>query len=162
MLTPDKFKDYFMLYEKQLVFYARNLGCNEAVAEEILIQSFSDLWNSQPQLVEASDVESYLFTIVRKKSFVHLRTEKEYTWSRLVLLYKESPKLREDARDEYKILSCFIRVLEGKLPEQEREVHRMYFEHGMTVEEIANQLAILPQAVLDLKSSAMKKMVGKG
>ncbi len=65
----------FKQYYKPLCSHAARFVYSRQVAEDLVVEVFSNLWQSQLYTHISSSYRAYLFTAVRHRAFTHLRNE---------------------------------------------------------------------------------------
>ena len=72
-ITADNFKDLFDQYKNRLYGYVLTIAKSHTAAEEITQEIFIKLWLSRDLLSTVTNLEGYIFTIARHRTFNYLR-----------------------------------------------------------------------------------------
>jgi RNA polymerase sigma-70 factor (family 1) len=146
----------FQQYYTQLCYFAGTLLNDDFLAQEITSDAFTKLWQSRQTLATEGSIKAWLYSTVRNASIDHLRKVKR-------LRVSESG-LQSATTIEQSVLHTIIesetidRIIEtiGKLPPQCRRIFRLFYLHGKSYNEIAQELNLSPQTVRNQKQRAAK------
>lgn len=126
-------KDHY----KSLFRYAYNLTNSEAIAEDILQETFIRAWNALESLNEMEKAKSWLITILRRENFRRVKKEKVNetdNYENFDFILEDKTNLEENL-DKNIILKTI-----QELKESYSEPLLLQTMLGMTVEEIAEEL----------------------
>jgi RNA polymerase sigma-70 factor (family 1) len=146
----------FQQYYTQLCYFASTLLNDDFLAQEITSDAFTKLWQSRQTLATEGSIKAWLYSTVRNASIDHLRKVKR-------LRVSESG-LQSATTIEQSVLHTIIEsetidhIIEtiGKLPPQCRRIFRLFYLHGKSYNEIAQELNLSPQTVRNQKQRAAK------
>lgn len=123
-------------YERPLVLYARRFVGDVERARDVVQETFLRLCKQERSDVEAH-LSEWLFTVCRNQALDVLRKE-----SRMTTLGEEQAERRPDRAasatelvDQHDSVQHVLDVL-CSLPEKQREVLRLKFQHGLSYKEI--------------------------
>jgi RNA polymerase sigma-70 factor (family 1) len=147
---------FFQQYYTQLCYFADTLLNDDCLAQEITSDAFTKLWQSRQSLATEGSIKAWLYSTVRNASIDHLRKVKR-------LRVSESG-LQSATTIEQSVLHTIIEsetidhIIEtiGKLPPQCRRIFRLFYLHGKSYNEIAQELNLSPQTVRNQKQRAAK------
>ncbi|MFT7034701.1 MAG: RNA polymerase sigma-70 factor (family 1) [Cyclobacteriaceae bacterium] len=130
------------------------------MAEDIVLDMFTHLWQKRDSLAEITSIEKFLYVSTKNKAIDNLRLKKE-----LISLDAGSDNYKEfiTQRDPEKLLieeELFNTINEAvlALPEKCKLVYRMVKEEGLKYKEVAELLDISPKTVDNQVNHAMKKI----
>lgn len=145
-------------YAEGLYQLAMHILKEEQHADEMVQDSFVQLWNSRERLDEQSNLKALLFVICRNNSFNRLKVNQRHR-SRFVELedskldsswsHEEEPLAEKDLKD---LLEKVIR----KLPTKQQLVFRLSRLEGLSHQEIADRLQISKNTVKNHLIAALK------
>lgn len=149
-LTAETFEQLFRDKYDQLYYFAYDYVREGVVAEDIVSEVFTAVWNRRESLSTAN-LNSYLHVSVRNRCFDHLRAVKK---SALLEAYQAEhlPESDEDWQDWEEKISVLQQELQG-LPERTLLMLKEKFLNGKTYKELSDLLGITPDGV--------KKMVSR-
>jgi RNA polymerase sigma-70 factor (family 1) len=147
---------FFQQYYTQLCYFAGTLLNDDFLAQEITSDAFTKLWQSRQTLATEGSIKAWLYSTVRNASIDHLRKVKR-------LRVSESG-LQSATTIEQSVLHTIVesetidQILQtiGKLPPQCRRIFRLFYLHGKSYNEIAQELNLSPQTVRNQKQRAAK------
>jgi RNA polymerase sigma-70 factor (family 1) len=147
---------FFQQYYTQLCYFAGTLLNDDFLAQEITSDAFTKLWQSRQTLATEGSIKAWLYSTVRNASIDHLRKVKR-------LRVSESG-LQSATTIEQSVLHTIIQtetidyIIQtiGKLPPQCGRIFRLFYLHGKSYNEIAQELNLSPQTVRNQKQRAAK------
>lgn len=151
-----------MLYDRfyrALVAY----GCQfveKEIAEDIVQETFSVLWERQPQFASTSQLSTYLYTTVHNMAFNHLRHQTVHNNYRQDIVgnlqeFMLVDDITESFSKEEIYRQLFLAV--DQLPPRQREVFLLCME-GKKNKDIAEQLQISAETVKVQKRRAINHL----
>jgi RNA polymerase sigma-70 factor (ECF subfamily) len=150
----DAFRLLMERYYGALWVFAARLLHDDFSAEDVVQDTFVDIWQERKQLPRVISLNSYLYGIVRNKCIAIMRS------SRRAENYRNDfQPVEEDMLDKYietetlRLLSTAIEAL----PPRSARVIRLSLE-GLRQEKIAEQMNITVATVKALKSEGIKKL----
>jgi RNA polymerase sigma-70 factor (family 1) len=150
------FDHLFKLYYRPLVYYGSQLVADEQEAEDIVVETFVKLLRKRTDFDKLPDIKAFLFTSVRNACYDHLRYTQRHETSHQELIYLTGKEeIIEDLEMiKAKVLQEIYNEIEN-LPAQCQKVFKYVFFHGLTTEQIAAEMNISPQTVLNQKNRAL-------
>ncbi|SDE14323.1 RNA polymerase sigma-70 factor, ECF subfamily [Mucilaginibacter pineti] len=155
------FEVLFKLYYTRLTLFANRFVNDLSVAEEIVADVFTDLWERGHETTFSTSVRSYLFKMVQNRSLNYLKHQKI---ENLYVSYLEKNNLFDEVRStvesgyEEKELVQQIKAAIDTLPEKCREIFVLSRFSDLKYREIAAQLNISPKTVERQVSIALEKL----
>jgi RNA polymerase sigma-70 factor (ECF subfamily) len=142
-------------YSRQLYAYARSLGADELLAEDVLHEVFVRMIRRPPEAPAVRSMRSYLYAATRNEFFrwgTRLAHRREVEGTELSGLFEADSGSRppEEALAVEEALSA--------LPEAQREVVMMKIYGGLTFEEIAETLDISINTAASRYRYALEKL----
>ncbi|RIJ50606.1 RNA polymerase sigma-70 factor [Maribellus luteus] len=153
------FNDYYSL----LCAYSRRYVGRKDIAEEIVSETFFNLWNNRKKLGSVSSIKAYLFKAVANNSLQYLRKLKsekkieDYFSSTdgSNIGFKEVAENLTEQSLLVQELSIRIEDAVNQLPPQQQTVFRLKRFEGKTNKEIADEMGIAVKTVEMHLSKAM-------
>jgi RNA polymerase sigma-70 factor (ECF subfamily) len=155
------FEVLFKLHYARLTLFANRFVNDLSVAEEIVADVFTDLWEKGHEVTFSTSVSSYLYKMVQNRSLNYLKHQKI---ENLYVSYLEKNNLFDEVRGavengyEEKELAHQIKAAINTLPEKCREIFVLSRFSDMKYKEIASQLNISPKTVERQVSIALEKL----
>lgn len=145
----------------RLCFYATKLLGNTTLAEEIVSDTFADIWEKRERIVFTSSVTAYLFSMVHNKCINQIRRDKVITSYKRHLLQTKaefSPAdMPDQVFDEKALAEKINRAIES-LPEKCQVIFRMSRFENRKYREIAEILQLSTKTVEKQMSIALDKI----
>ncbi len=124
-------------YEKPLLRYASQILGDEELARDVVQDTFLRLCREEPDRI-ADHLAEWLYTVCRNRSLDVLRKEKR------MKTMSDEQVATQQSRDENQVVAAETRdsaqrvqqIVEG-LSDNQREVVRLKFQHGLTYREIS-------------------------
>lgn len=154
---PEAFDYLFKLHYRPLVYYGNQLTGNEQEAEDIVVEVFVKLLRKRNDFDNLQDIKSFLFTSVRNACYDHLRYLQRHETSHKDYSYLKGNQETIDDQEmiKAKVLQTIYHEIEN-LPAQCQKVFKYVFIHGLSTEQIAAEMNISPQTVLNQKTRALQ------
>jgi RNA polymerase sigma-70 factor, ECF subfamily len=156
----DSRKSFDLLFHKhyvQLCRYAMVMIQDEAIAEEVVQETFINIWENRKNLQIEKSVTAYLFTAVRHRTINYLykiKTRiKHETIYASELEFEGNLTKEEDLR-----LKAIVNEAIRLLPEKCKEIFCLARFEGLTYEEIAEYLKISKKTVENQMTIAFQKI----
>lgn len=155
----QSFTEIYRRYAPKLASFASSKLYNLDDAKDILHDLFVKLWESREELQITSNLQSYLFSIIRHRIIDKIRkniTREEYAVlaQRLVISFEQSAERQLEARE----LQQSIEKLLQELSPRVREIYGLSREDGLSNREIAEKLNLSEQTVKNQLSAALKHL----
>ena len=148
---------YFDSYVKELLIFCYRIVYDNQVAEEIVQDTFTTLWNSRSSIQSEEHLKSFLYHITRNKSIDYLRSNKSNpivsTDSIPEDIMQADPNLL--ARMIHAETLDLIYKEVKNLTTTQRQIFEMTFIEGLSAQEISEKLSMSPNAVYTARSKAL-------
>jgi len=152
-IDEREFKNLFDEFYQALCVFASTYLKDDALAADIVQESFVKFWNKREGFDNYFKVKSFLYTMVRNDCLNYIR---DHRLKREDLSVIESSKFYTEALVEEEVYRMFYNAVES-LPQQTRQVIECALD-GMKSSEIADRLGIAESSVHTLKKLAYKKL----
>ncbi len=155
------FEVLFKLYYSRLTLFANRFVNDLSIAEEIVADVFTHLWEKGHEITFSTSVSAYLFKTVQNRSLNYLKHQKI---ENLYVIYLEKNNLFDEVRNdvehgyEEKELARQINAAINTLPEKCREIFMLSRFSDMKYKEIASHLHISPKTVERQVGIALEKL----
>lgn len=139
----------FKRYYKALCSHAARFVYSRQVAEDLVVEVFSNLWQGQLYLHISSSYRAYLFTAVRHRAFTYLRNElkKESEVTDLASLPHPAASPSPEQMLQYNELHLKIEGIIQSLHPQSQRIFMMSRYEGKKNQAIADDLRISVKTV---------------
>lgn len=157
------FEWLFKKYYRPLCFFANRYCNNLQVAEEIVAETFTILWQRRESIFISSSFKAYIYRSVQNQCINYLRHKKiENAYVRYLLQKSDADEqtFQETQNNSYynKELREQIQQAIKSLPDKCREIFILSrFEH-LTYKQIAARLSISPKTVENQMGIALDKL----
>lgn len=148
------FDDLFRYNYRPLCLYALHYLQDADLAEDVVQESYTALWEKLQEGVHVLNRKSYLYMMVRNRCLDHLRKKGIPTES--LKPYDTYGIIDDDDAQERSQTEARMWTAIDSLPEKCREVFIMSKREGMKYEEIAQELGISENTVRNQISKALK------
>lgn len=153
-------KDIYVVFFPKLfrlaIYYVRV----EAVAEEIVSDTFLSVWNQRKKLLEIHNFNAYLYQIIRNIAIDHLRSQKNTTENidtGNVHQYFNPAENPESELISLELMSRLNQAIE-QLPERSKLVFKLIREENLKYKEVATMLNIAVKTVEAHMALAVKRL----
>lgn len=153
------FAEIYRRYAENLTGFAASKLYNLDDARDLLQDMFVKLWEGREQLHVTSNLQSYLYAIIRHKIIDKIRkniTREEYASALQSLASFFQPP--GDKQLEAKELQQAIQHSLNQLPARVKEIYKLSREEGLSNQEIAEKLELSEQTVKNQLSTALKHL----
>ncbi|MDP4188941.1 MAG: RNA polymerase sigma-70 factor [Bacteroidota bacterium] len=155
----DAFRKFYNRYFQKVFQFSRYFIKSEDLIQEIVSDVFLNLWNNRKKLPEIENLDSYLYTITKNKTFDYLdKISRKPEFVRdlpLGILTQESNPEEILLTEE---LEQTINSAIDELPEQCKLIFLMSREEGLKYKDIAQILSISEKTVNAQIVTAIKKL----
>lgn len=153
------FYHVYNIYSKRLYSFANRFLKNNELSEEVVQESFLNLWLNREKLDEAYPIGPYLFSICRRLTLNSLR-QHSISKAGLEKLWQSITYLHNDTEETILLnnLQDFAESAFKNLPKQQQQVFRLSREEGLTYDEIADRLQISRNTVKNHLIAALKNL----
>ena len=155
MWSEDSFHQTYDRFYQALVMYALNYISDQAMAEDIVQDVFSQIWENKTEFTSVPSLRVYLYNAVRNHVFDLQRKQKAA--SKYIRL---NPPVNEiDVENSYVKEEIYNQLFAAidRLPERQREVLLLTMEKRK-VKEIAELMSISINSVKTQKQRAMETL----
>jgi len=159
LLDKNRFKEVFKEYYNPLCNFAASITSDRKMAQDVVQDVFTKLWDKRNDLVINSSEKSYLFQAVKHRAFELLRKRKNE--SKLnVSEFEESYSSEKDLEDQASkyMLKEYLYSSIRQLPPKCQEIFVLNKVNGLTYSEIADDLDISVKTVENQIGRAYRKL----
>jgi len=135
------FAHFFHLHYRSLNFFAGRLLKDEALAEDVVAESFLKLFEKRATVQSEATLKSFLYTTVRNAcldKLEHLKVKAKHQ-KETAYLSKPTERSMEDELIRTETLSIVLKAME-ELPPATRKVFQLHYIEGKSYDEISKQL----------------------
>jgi RNA polymerase sigma-70 factor (ECF subfamily) len=159
----DAFREVYDRMVRPLTYYVENIIFSPIDAEDIVANAFTKLYHARCGMRSIEHVKRWLYVIVRNESidYLRLRTRQRESHSEVAYLGTESDDHHETERVKSAVFQDILTEIE-KLPRQRKAILRLYFFEQKSTAEIAKQLGLNSQTVLNHKAKALESLRKSG
>jgi len=146
-------------YYRPLCYFNKSLINYIEEAEDISTETFLKLLQKKDDFDTLSDIKSFLFVTARNACLDFLRKEKRHkkAHDEISFLAEFDEQFGDNEMIVAKVLQTIYAEIEN-LPKQCGDVFKSIFIEGKSTAEIADEMQISPQTVLNQKSKALRKI----
>ncbi|QKJ31048.1 RNA polymerase sigma-70 factor [Mucilaginibacter mali] len=153
------FAAVYELYSRRIYYFAYRFLKNKEQSEEIVSESFLNLWVNREKLDASYPIGPYLYTMARRQTLNVLRSiaTSKAAQEKLWLWFNEAHNETEEAI----LVADLERFSEEsiiKLPQQQQQVFRLSRRDGLSYDEIAERLDISRNTVKNHLVRAVKTL----
>jgi RNA polymerase sigma factor (sigma-70 family) len=155
-----EFSKFFAEYYDRILTYAYDLVKDETEAAAIADDSFYKFWKEKANFNTMPQSLKFLYVCTQNACMSYFRKlprrnreEKEYA----DFMLSQGEADIDNRQIEAEILDCLLNCIE-ELPRQPRQVIKMLFLEGLSIQVIADFLAISPNTVRSHKERAIKAL----
>jgi RNA polymerase sigma-70 factor (family 1) len=161
--NKDAFRVIYDQMVRPLTFFVENIIHSQPDAEDIVANSFYKLYHARTGMRSIEHVKRWLYVIVRNEAIDYLRARTRARENQYDIAYLESGVVEhtETERVKANVLQDVYKEIE-KLPKQRRTILRLYFFEQKSTTEIAEQMDLSPQTVLNHKTKAIDSLRKSG
>jgi len=159
LIDKNRFKEVFKEYYNPLCNFATSITSDPKMAQDVVQDVFTKLWDRRNELVINSNEKSYLFQAVKHRAFEILRKRKNESKLNAVD-YKESYNSEKEIEDQANkfMLKEFLYNSIRQLPPKCQEIFVLNKVNGLTYSEIADDLDISVKTVENQIGKAYRKL----
>ncbi|MBX3256000.1 MAG: RNA polymerase sigma-70 factor [Chitinophagaceae bacterium] len=149
--------ELFAQYYRALVYFAMRIIKNQEEAEDIVIESFSKLWNNRAKMASAQNIKGFLYLTTRNACVDHLRAQRKFRDIQKELQVLADPIIENTDIDTTRaeMIRHIYEEME-KLPQQCRNIFKLSVIKGLKSRDIASELNISVSNVTSQKSRALQ------
>lgn len=149
---------YFMSkHGDALRFFAYKIVKDQALAEEVVSESFYKLWQRRDQMRSAESIKSFLYLVTRNACYDQIGS----AYQRRIFLEEEEKLDVEIEEGDTLTKIIYVEMIEQvmieleKLPKKQAEIFRLSYIDGMNTEEICKTLGTTANNVYFAKSKVL-------
>lgn len=163
-LIANSYKDFTCLYEiyaPQLYAFVFKLTRSKIQTKDILQETFIKIWVHRKQTDPDQSFKSYIFTIARNLVLNEFRKNINNPILSDYIEYCNLEELSENPTEQKIDFDEFNQRLQKakkKLTPRQKEIFEMNKEYGLSIQEIASQIAISEQSVRNQLSAAIQQL----
>ena len=153
----ESFEFLFKKYYLPLARFAWRYVGSKAIAEELVQELFTNLWEKRGELDTEGSVRSYLYKSVRNLSLNHLKHQDvKNKYDRQWMAQKENPQIefRDDQREK-QIREAIAQAID-ELPERSKMTYKLHRYDGLTYPEIAEVMDVSVKTVESQMTRTLK------
>ncbi len=154
------FAEIYRRYAEKLAGFAASKLYSLDDARDILHDVFVKLWENRAEITISSNLQSYLFAVMRHKIVDKIRkniTREEYAAVRQSLVDAFQEDLIEKQVEANELKRSIEKSL-NQLSPRVKEIYRLSREEGLSNREIAEKLSLSEQTVKNQLSAALKHL----
>lgn len=153
--STKEFEGHFKeLYRPLCLFALRFTGCPDD-AEDIVQQTFADMWDKRPAMEKVSNMKAYLFRAVKNRSLTFAEKNENNVST------DEFPEVEDVSIDEQIYTAerdARLWNAIDKLPRERKKIFLLSKRDGLKYREIADQLHISVKTVENQMGKALKAL----
>jgi RNA polymerase sigma factor (sigma-70 family) len=159
----DAFRWVYDKLVRPLTYFVENIIFSTTDAEDIVANAFSKLYNARSGMRSFEHIKRWLYVIVRNESIDYLRSKRRLRESHTEVAYLESASENqlETERVKTEVFQKILAEIEN-LPRQRKAILRAYFFEQKSTAEIAENMGLNSQTVLNHKAKALDSLRKKG
>ena len=146
-----EFDIFFRKLYLPLGMYALRIVEDAELAEDLVAESFSKVWQKINEGLEIENFKSYMYQTVRNECLYYLRNKKETVG--LENIMEVTPETIDTSERDAKIWRAI-----DQLPEKCRQVFLLSKRDGLTNEEIAKEMGISIKTVKNQMTKAFSRL----
>ena len=161
--VQEAFREVYDRMVRPLTYFVENIIFAPTDAEDIVANAFTKLYNARSGMRSMDHIKRWLYVIVRNESidYLRLRSRQRESHSEVAYLGAETDDHHETERVKSAVFQGILNEIE-KLPRQRKAILRLYFFEQKSTAEIASQLGLNCQTVLNHKAKALESLRKSG
>lgn len=159
LLDKNRFREVFKEYYNPLCNFAASITSDRKMAQDVVQDVFTRLWDKRNELIIHSSEKSYLFQAVKHRAFELLRKRQNETKVNAIGFeesYSDEKEIEEQANKF--MLKEFLYSSIRQLPPKCQEIFVLNKLNGLTYNEIAEDLDISVKTVENQIGRAYRKL----
>lgn len=151
------FNHFMRQHLRALTFHAYQLCRSKEVAEDIVSETFTKLWQAKANFETETNIKAFLYITARNACLDYVRSAQRRRGSQQDELDEGLVNPGTDPLTHLIHAELIQSVVEeiARLPERQGEVFRMTYLEGLNTDEICAQLGITPNAVFLARKKAI-------
>lgn len=156
--SDKAFRQLFEMYKDNLYHTALRLAKDEFLADEVLQETFLQIWVNRSKLLDVRDFDAWLYRIAKNVFLARLR-KKTLSMEPLDLYFHNliSQTTSIDSAD-YKELEEHYEIAIARLPEKQRLAYQFIKLEGLSRKEVADILQVSTETVKSNYEEATNKV----
>lgn len=154
-MDKKQFSEYYHSYYRQLCLHALHFMGDTDEAEDVVQETFVNLWDKREQWKTIKSVKAYLYTAVRNNCLTRIRDAKPTT---SLDNLPDEEFLSEEEQMERAEMEARIWKMIDELPERRREIFLMAKRNGMRYKDIAQQTGLTVKTIENHVLRAMQSL----
>ncbi|MBN2485995.1 MAG: RNA polymerase sigma-70 factor [Bacteroidales bacterium] len=153
----NAFNDIFAAYWKEFYLFALKATNSPSEAEDLVQDSFIDLWIKREQIAICTSVKQYIFGIIKNKLYDKIRRERLFVQYAQRIIH-DLQKISWATPEQKYVLIENQQILNKKidlLPERCREIFILNKFEDLSINEIAEKLKLSKQTVKNQLTNAV-------
>ncbi len=153
-------KELFDNYFGKLVETAKFYVNDHTAAQEIVSDVFIKLWNNRSSVEKINNIQSYLYTAIKRQSLNYIRDNSKRMHRSLdegdnnIVVEMNSPEKMLLSKELFEVVNCAVK----ELPSKCRLVYSLVKDDGMKYMEVAETLNISVKTVEMHVGKALKRI----
>ena len=159
----EAFREIYDRMVRPLTYFVENIIFSPIDAEDIVANAFTKLYHARSGMRSIEHIKRWLYVSVRNESidYLRLRSRQRESHTEVAYLEAESDDHHETERVKSAVFQDILNEVE-KLPRQRKAILRLYFFEQKSTAEIAKQLGLNSQTVLNHKAKALESLRRSG
>jgi|ERR1700677_4908322 RNA polymerase sigma factor (sigma-70 family) len=155
----EAFREVYDRMVRSLTYFVENIIFSPIDAEDIVANAFTKLYHARSGMRSIEHVKRWLYVIVRNESidYLRLRSRQRESHTEVAYLGAVSDDHHETERVKSAVFQGLLQEIE-KLPRRRKAILRLYFFEQKSTAEIAKQLGLNSQTVLNHKAKALESL----
>lgn len=151
------FEKLFLRYYTPLCKFAWRYIRSTHIAEELVQEVFTNVWEIKKQLDPEGTLRAYLYQSVKNRALDHIKHQEVVRrhLSEMAQDTKETASPQRIPAGDTAFMKAARQAIE-ELPERARQVYKLHRKDGLTYSEIAQVMEISPKTVESQMSRALK------
>lgn len=159
----ESFKWVYDRMVRPLTYFVENIIFSRVDAEDIVANAFHKLFHARAGMKSYEHIKRWLYVIARNESidYLRLRTKQRESQNEVAYLETGTEDQWETERVKTVVFQNILAEIE-KLPRQRKAILRLYFFEQKSTSEIAAQMGLNAQTVLNHKAKALDSLRKSG
>lgn len=157
--SPQAFQAIFDSFRMRIFYFVKKLTDDVPTAEEITSDTFVKLHRLHDKFNTYNNIQAFLFITARNASLDYLKYRQRQREHFTELHEEDVPEIPMFSETDVHadVLRHIYEEIE-KLPERSKQIFKLYYIEGISLNEIAEMLGISKQTVANQKHTALKTL----
>lgn len=157
--SAHAYQAVFDVFRMRVFYYIKRLVDDQLAAEEITSDTFVKLYRQHKLFSDIDHIQAFLYLTARNASLDYLKAAKRHR--QLLLEYQQQEAARPDSPGfadeniEADVLQYLMNEIE-KLPKRSKQIFKLFYFEGLSIQEIAEKMNINKQTVANQKTAFLK------